>query len=365
MAVAFALSSLIYLPLAGLVDSRSRVLTYLFTAALILGISGVAFHLGVFTTLLAFRSGGLNFPVVPAMNVWLLLVPACVVAAAAGTLLRTPGKRGTALPLLCLALFASGGAFGRCDPGHTLLNGLSLVLGGTLILTDMRLPWPAFSLVLWYFYVLPIVPAIPDIARSFGRMAIPSVIALERGNSPTRFDLWLSRHLRAKYGVEQGEESLQLYRDAARGQRALNFAQLFGQNPGTIFEVPFGFYVEPYGRYEAPALDPGYFYSLVNVGTPEQVVQKTEELRQHPERPLLLAPGAENSCSQNPGDERVNISRLFQFPYHAMAVHPQSVAEPFCNYIQAHYQRATMADKAHFNYALWLPVHPSSNASIQ
>jgi hypothetical protein len=122
-----------------------------------------------------------------------------------------------------------------------------------------------------------------------------------------------------------------------------------------IFEAPFGYRPNRGGVYLSPQIDYGYYHELVNADTPNAIRRKIDELGQHPQRGVLLANNFTNMCATYPGTERVFLSLLLASPYLARPTHTQSIREPLCDYIFAHYFLAEPATPEAFQYALWIP----------
>jgi hypothetical protein len=356
LAVAFALGSSLYLAYAGRLRIAAHAVAYAAMLLALAALSAAALQLGLFRTMLAFRAGGFNFPVAPAAHILLFLVAAAVVASQAGALVRKRAN-GTALPLLAFSLLASAAALGRCDPGHVLLDGLPLFLGAGLALSAMRAPWRAFVPVLWVvFVILPLALGGTSILNRLGKAALPAILAAEHGDRLSRVDLWVLHRMQRQLGEKIAAEKFAQFRAAAHREKNFDLDRLYAQPPSTIFEAPYGFSITHFGRFHAANVDEGYFSDMTNVVTPQQVVRKVDELKLHPDRPLLLLAGQENACSVSVTQERALISGLFLFPYRAEGVHLQSLSEPLCAYIHAHYTQTVPPDAAHFGYALWSPA---------
>ncbi len=361
LAVAFAAAVSVYLAFVGQLRAWRAAVAYLALLGGLALMTALAAHLGVFRTMLAFRTGGFNFPVIPAPAIVLFLLAAGIVACQVRA--RDPRHGGqTALPLFLLGVFTAAAALGRCDPTHILLEGLPFFLPAVVLTGGMPRPWKWFPPALWLCFVLvPLGWGFVPILNALGKSALPTLFAMERGDHLTRFDLWVLHRMQRQLGEPLAAEKFAEYRAAAHRGRDFNLTRLFGQAPGTVFAAPYGFSVTHFGLYHAANVDEGYFFETINVITPEQVEAKVQELKAHPERPLLLLPGREQSCAISADAERALISHLFLFPYRARAVHPASLSLPLCAYIQAHYRRSIPADPPHFGYALWTPVRWSDH----
>ncbi len=357
LAIAFGFGASLYLAFVGRLRIVMNAVWFALMLFTLAAISEIGRRLGAFRTTMAFRLGGGNFPVIPAPHILLFLLAAGIVACQVGLLVRTR-KTGTALPLFAFSLVATAAALGRCDPGHVLLNGLSLFLVAGMVTSSMRLPWNIYVPMLWLvFLVIPTVLSGRSIADALGKAALPTIFAIEPNDQLSTFDHWVFRRMERQLGEKLAAEKFAETRSAAHRPPGFSLDKLYDQAAGTIYEAPYGFSLTHFGLYHAADVEEGYFSEMTNVVTPEQVEQKVSELKAHPERPLLLLAGRENFCTVSIVTERTFISTLFLFPYHAKAVNVEGVSEPLCSYIRLHYKPTVPADAAHFGYALWSPVH--------
>jgi hypothetical protein len=99
-----------------------------------------------------------------------------------------------------------------------------------------------------------------------------------------------------------------------------------------------------YGRYEG----------FENANTVEAIQEKLAEIKNHPEKALLLPDHFEESCRIDVRAERLEISVLFAFPYPGRAVHTESVRKPICDYISAQYELEQAPTPENFEYGLWV-----------
>jgi hypothetical protein len=89
--------------------------------------------------------------------------------------------------------------------------------------------------------------------------------------------------------------------------------------------------------------------------TPEAIAEKIAEIKDHPEKGLLLpGPFSSSYCRQNIGINRHFLSVMYAFPYWGRAVHPESNRQPICDYIIAHYDLAQEPTPKNFEYGLWV-----------
>lgn len=317
----------------------------------------------VFATLNAFRTGGYNFPILPAPHILVFLLALAVVSAFLLQRLRL-GQPNMVVALTLVSAGSVVGAFGRCDPVHVLLDPLgcwiaAFVLAGSL--KSFGGIWVAVTVCVYVLLDAP--PSVSGSAANLAKAAIPTIFAHEPEDSHGRLDRFLEERSAKTFGAEKARGKLAELRFVAHHQGAIDVDRLYGEPPRTVFEAPFGFAPSHSGTYHTPEVDQGFYFGLENVLTPEAVQRKLAELKDHPERPLLMLATQESSCSVDPERERQAISSLFFYPYRAAAKHPGSILEPFCSYIRTHYRVEVPAAPEHFGYAVWRRVPGGDPAS--
>jgi hypothetical protein len=118
--------------------------------------------------------------------------------------------------------------------------------------------------------------------------------------------------------------------------------------------APLGYKPNGIGTYLSNRVDYGRYEGLENANTVEAIQEKLSEIRNHPEKALLLPEGFEETCRIDIPAERLEISKLFGFPYLGRAIHPESVRQPICDYISAQYGLAQAPAPENFEYGLWV-----------
>ena len=327
--------------------------SFLAMVALLALTTWAASTLQVFATLNAFRTGGYNFPILPAPHIVLLLLALAVVSAYLLQRLRL--HRPDALVTLTLVSAGSVvGAFGRCDPVHVFLDPLGCWIAAFVVAGSFdRFGSMFLRATFCVFVLLDAPPSLYGSAANLAKAAIPTIFANEPENSNTRLDRFIEERSAKIFGPGKAQGKLAELRFVAHHQGTIDLDRLYGDAPGTIFAAPFGFAPSHSGTFHTPQVDPGFYFGLENVLTPEAVQHKVAELAKHPERPLLMLATQENSCALDPQQERQAISSLFFYPYRAAARNPGSILEPVCTYIRTHYRVAVPASPEHFGYSLW------------
>ncbi len=354
MALSFGLGMVCYV--AVFVDLRPAANRISYAGLLLLlGLMAwVGSRHGAFLTLNGFRSGGLNFPVMPAAPILLLLAMVALSSAYAGMCMRARrGSPATAVIFVSAAALAS--ALGRCDGGHVLLGPLGLWIVGLTLAGRLRPV--AGRLMLWscilVFFLVPLTLGVRGVFAAPARAALLTVFAVEREHPAITLSsrlMWIATRL---YGVEKAAIKVDEARRFAALHDGMDVASIYGYPAGTIFQAPSGFMPEEFGPLHTPQVETGYFDGWVNLVTPEQVQRKIAELARNPGRPLLLPEGTESLCVVSPEGERAVIRTLFVYPYAARAQHTGSVLEPFCVYLHAEYVLRKPATADRLGYAVW------------
>jgi hypothetical protein len=355
--VAFGIGIAAYLALFGGLSIAKNLAAFLVGLASMAALTLLAARLGVFTTLQVFSSGGLNFPIMPAPHMLLLYTFAGVAACYAGHQLRE--RRPSALLMLIfVSAISLAGALGRCDPFHTLMDPLGIVIVAGFLIAGLpqlrRIVWPLFVAL---YIVFPVIVTVPYNGTNFVKAALPLYLAHE-GSNTTNFDRWViarMAHTMPPSLATKKFESLKHFSQLSQHGSAIDVPALFGQPAGTVFAAPFGFAPSHFGLYHSPAIEEGYYAETVNIATPAGITRVIDELAAHPSRPLLMLPGRETNCASNAAAAQHYLRETFLYPYSARAVHLESIGEPLCRYLQQHYHRAEAATPARFDYELWQP----------
>ena len=316
-------------------------------------VTWIAAHLQVFATLNAFRTGGFNFPIPPAPHILLFLTTLGLVSSYC--LQRFRLRQPDAVVVLTLVSAGSiAGALGRCDLIHVLLDPLGCWIAAFVLVGQFRIFGRVFvSAACFLFVLLNARFSVYGRAIGWSKAALPAIFANEPDHSDSRLDRFIEAQSASLFGPQKAKIKLAEMRFFAHHQRGISPALLYGYPPGTTFEAPFSFTPSRFGTLQTKEIDPGFYFGLVNVLTPQAVQRKLAELADHPERPLLILAGNEDSCTPDPEGERHTITLYFWYPYRAAVRNPGSILEPICSFIHTHYRVANSASPEHFGYALW------------
>jgi hypothetical protein len=108
------------------------------------------------------------------------------------------------------------------------------------------------------------------------------------------------------------------------------------------------------GTYLSNQVDYGHFEGFENANTVDAIHEKLAEIKDHPDKALLLPDHFESACQNNLPAVRKEISFWLAFPYFGKAIHPESVRQPICDYIRAHYRLEEEPTPRNFGYGLWV-----------
>jgi hypothetical protein len=351
VALSFVLGISVYLLLYGHLRLIPNLLAYL---AALSGI-GIAIHLaqqaGYFYTMNAFRTGGLNFPIIPGPHILLFLLALGFSSIYAASQIRRRHPSGL---LMLLAVSAAGvvGALSRCDQIHTFMNPLGLTIASIAIANQYRSFGKAFRYAtLAVYLVIPTLIGAPALATSFSRAALPSLFAWEGNRTGTALDRIVFRRMERSLGPTLARIKFDNYKTFATGHLPADLSPLYGYPAGTQFLAPFGFTPSRFGTAHTPQIDEGYFLEDINLINDASVQRKVAEIAAHPERPLLILPGREGSCVRF-GD-RAMIRSLFLVPYNRPAQHVGETLNPLCNYILNNYELKLPDTPMRYGYAVW------------
>jgi hypothetical protein len=354
LGVAFAIGVAAYLLLFGQLRLAANLLAFSVMLISVAALTWLAARLGVFTTLEVFRTGGLNFPIMPAPHMLLLYTFAGVAACYAGQRLRQH-KPSALLMLIFVSAFSLAGALGRCDPFHTLMDPVGILIAASFLISGLPiLRRVVLPVAIFVYAVFPLLVTVPYNGTNFVKAALPLYLAHENSQQITSFDRCIIARMSRTMAPELAAEKFAALKHFSQQKGPIDVPTLFGQPENTIFAVPFGFAPSHFGLYHSPAIDEGYYSETINIATSEGIARVINELSTHPERPLLMLPGRECNCSGDAATAQTYLRQTFLYPYSARIRHPESIGEPLCVYIQQHYSRAEAATPERFDYELWL-----------
>jgi hypothetical protein len=98
----------------------------------------------------------------------------------------------------------------------------------------------------------------------------------------------------------------------------------------------------------------GRFEEVIDVSTPSAVDEKVTEIREHPDRALIVPYDYDRYCEVNPTKERHYLTVLMLFPYFARPVHPVNVRNAICETIRSEYRLVQEPSQQTLGYELWV-----------
>lgn len=317
IALAFACSIVLYLEMPSTLRV-SAVFCYFISLAGLALVIAASYKFHMLDSVLYAGGGANSLPMIVAPVTLLFFAATFICACYLFRRTLRNGPRDNTVAIVVFSIPMTFAALARCDPAHILGNGL-----GILIAT--------------FFYA----GGFPRMWKLY-RVAFITAFIVLNGLTVGIFSL-----------IYRAGPSRLLLPEKA------NLASLYPESRGLmsdgIFEAPFGYTPNGGAVYLSPQIDYGYYPELADANTPDAIHRTINELRQHPQRGLLLANNFTNICRTYPGIEREFLSLLLASPYWARPAHTQSVREPLCNYIVAHYYLAEPATPETFRYALWIP----------
>jgi hypothetical protein len=317
-AVAFAFASVCIALFCRPIALRQRALI----AALLIVAYGIIFaialKLHVLDAMLADGGGAINFPIVPGPPILVYFIAIFICAC---WLFRSLLNRVTDDPTLGLLFFSIpmiAAALGRCDPSHVFWNGLAAFLASLLYLSLYKRAWRVYAMAFLLFVFL-----LPNLAEFY--LFVPQLRA-------ARF---LDKHPEAR----PPEPNIQAF---------------LASTPAN-YVAPFGFRPDGFGTYQSPRIEYGAYEDLINVSTPHSVSQKVQEMRDNPDRALLLPYRHDKYCRTSERTESHYLEVLLLFPYIGHFVHQDFAREPICRYIDDHYHVIVEPSSDTWWYGIWAP----------
>ena len=354
LAVSFAVGISGFLLAFGYLRRVRILLTYVVSLVLIAALVYGCNRLGMFSTMMAFSHGANNYPVMLGPHVLLMFLFTGLAARYAGQRIRE--RRPDALTVL-IAASACGlmAALGQCDPLHSFFNPYGVMLASSvLVLSLPKLRRPVWVAVWFVFVGLRLYGLFVERGMEYGKAALPAVLTLTPARYAPRVDAWLLARMSRALGAGAAQSKFANVR-ALLAERDIDVPAAFRMPEGTVFSAPFGFAPAGFGSYHTPAIAESYFFENENLITRERVQEKVAELRGHPERPLLLLPGREDSCVLRAGEPHFAIRPPFYYPYMGRPRRELDISEPICGFIRENYHLVRVPPEHTFGYQLWLP----------
>jgi hypothetical protein len=283
-----------------------------------LGLFWAAKRLHVLDTLLADGNGAINFPITVAPHVLLFFFAVFVCTCYLYWRLRDRSLDDNTIGLIGYSIPMIAAALGRCDPSHVVWNGLAIFLASMCYVSNYAKAWRTYRLAFLLFAFL-----LPNLSELY--LFLPQLRAARYLN---RFD----RNIAARIDVGKIYPSW-------NGQ----------------FLAPFGYRPDGFGTNRSSRVDYGRFEEVIDVSTGHTIGEKINEMREHPEKALILPEDYDRYCQTNPLKESHYLTVLFVFPYLKGPARPVSDRNVLCDYIRDNYRLAQGPSSQSFGYGLWEP----------
>ena len=214
LGIAFAVGTTAYLLCFGHLRRGVNLLAFAANLVVMGAISAAAARTGTFYTLQAFSTGGFNLPVTPAPHVLLLFLLTGLAACYVGQRLRL-GRPDALVMLVAVSACSLAAALGRCDPLHTLLNPLGVMIAGSFLLTALpllrRVFWPAMWVVYGLLFAVTIVS---QSGMQMEKAALPALWSLTPARYQPRLDQWVLASMTRSLGPALAKTKFDTLRSA-------------------------------------------------------------------------------------------------------------------------------------------------------
>jgi hypothetical protein len=356
-AIAYAFASICVFALA---YSNWKCVNLAIFAGLIAALGAVflaAMKLHVLDTVRASGGGADSFPI--SFAPFMLLFFAAVFLCACYVYLRLTQRRidDNTVGLIAFSIPMLAAALGRCDPGHVLLNGLGIFLASMFYASNYRIAWRWY--IRTFIVFLMVLSALSGLWLYLPTMRQCSVLFIRESGNDSRIHRALT-HLGKVYIADfaapakraKWEKALEAAQSSV-APKTVGLAVLYPTWHGAYL-APFGYRPNGIGTYLSDRVDYGYYEGNENANTVEAIQKKLAEIKDHPEKALLLHEHFEDTCRIDVSAERQELSILFAFPYLGRAVHTESVRQPICDYISYQYELEQVPTPENFDYGLWV-----------
>jgi hypothetical protein len=309
-------------------QSRRHVSLLIF-AGLLFALAAVfwsAMKLHVLDSVKASGEGADSFPILFSAHLLLFFAAFFVCACYCFQRLTQRSIDDNTIGLIAYSIPMTAAALGRCDPCHVAWNGLGIFMASMFYMSNHAKTWERYKTVFIIF--LMIYPALTQTLfylRFFEKARLDS-LSEGSDNSPDRIDL----------------------------------KRLYPTWHGT-FLAPFGYQPNGLGSYLSDQVDYGRFEGMYNANTLDSIEVKLAEIKNRPEKALLLPDKFQHYCKFDLSERRSVIGFWFAIPYFGRAVHPDNLRKPICDYILGNYRMEQQPAPQDFGYGLWIarPVAPS------
>jgi hypothetical protein len=260
----------------------------------------LALKVGDLDNMFTVGAGVMNIPILFSFQTLVLLllvvVSGCVVVAG----FRTRASSHPLLYLICLSVVSTPAAFSRADVGHIIINTLGALIASLVVLSQYpkawQWTWLSFATVIVLVSYAHAHYCLGDIRQEEVFFKLTYNPQTRHDPDPTTVPLPERTNLFAPLGVRR-----------------------------QLTHVPHDPLIIT-GRYP--------WLTLTSQG---RVQEKIDELKVHPDWPLLLPTREPPSCAEDSNGMRLVLKRILLAPYIPKPRGNINAGVPFCDYLQTHY----------------------------
>jgi hypothetical protein len=355
IAFAFACACIFMLSAPGRSCRASASFTGLLLALAVVFWAALKLH--VLDTMKAAEGGANSLPILFAPHIVLFFAALFVCACYVFRRFHERLINDNTIGLIAYSIPMTAAALGRCDPLHVVMNGIGVFLASMFYVSNHRTAWKWYRAA--FVVAMILLPALsmtwcylPSLARCGFNIYIEDNDNSQISRSLTYLGRkYIAYHASPAKRVKM-EKTLENAQHAGV-PKTVDFSRIYPSWHGT-FLAPFWYKPNGVGTYFSNQVDYGFFEGFANANTVDAIHIKLTEIKNHPEKALLLPDHFEGYCQVNIPAERQGISVLFAIPYFGKAVHLESVRQPICNYILAQYKLEQEPSLQNFGYGLWV-----------
>jgi len=302
----------------------------------------IAYRFGVLNTLLASGGGADSFPILLSPHIALFFGSITICACYLYKRLSREGITDNTFALLLYSIPMLAPALGRCDPGHVLLNGAGVFIPVLFYLSNSPRFWKLCSLVGVFIFIFNA----GNLRTYRGGLTEALLLDLSRSDN---FKQQLRSYEGWVWGVNFSAKLEAMATVDWNAPLSVVYPGWHGE-----FLAPFG-YSRTLGTFHSAQIDFGFYQGFENANTPSAITRKIDELKDAPQRAVLLRENFDWECSIKAIANTDLISVLFMRPYNGRIRNPVNIRESVCDYIRANYVLTELPRAENFHYGLWVP----------
>jgi hypothetical protein len=335
---------------------------------LLLMLFGIASMFHILDTVKASGSGADSFPIIPSPHILLFFAGFFLCMCYAYQQLTKQEIKSNFFGITIFAIPMLAAALGRCDPDHVLLNGFSIFLFSLFFASNHDRFWKHTQTAFLVFLI--IVPTLGEFWLYAPLLAKTGIRTLATGKGNTYLNRTLIstgnayiNHFAPPNSKKRWQEHLQSLLHGTDSHSSDLSSIYPGWHGGYL--APFGYRPDGIGTSLTTQIDYGRYEGIENANTLAAIDMKIEEMRNNPDKALLLADHYTSICEFDVRAERQEIEILFASPYLKAPAHPQSVRYPICAYIEGHYNLYAKPSTNNIYYDLWVAKNISARSQSE